>query len=379
MAEGTGAPMPSGRASDTRAPMPFGRASDTRAPQAPLMTFVVPVYNTEATVGACLDSALAQTVRDIEVVCVDDGSPDGAGEVLDRYAARDGRVRVLHQANAGLAAARNAGMAAARGHLVAFLDSDDMVMPTFAERIARAFASARDVDVVTCGAACEPPELASARIKRLLSPADAVYRGFDADLLFSANAQPYACRTVVDRSFVLRENIRFDESLRFAEDVAFHFTVYPLARTTVLISDKLYRYRMNDDSLTHEHDGAGARERKLARHLDVLTSIFSAWDARGLGSLCPERMIAWCLDFTLFDIACLEPKASGAMARRLGGMLARAYGAAWADLPALPAVRRAAHAVADADASGIRLGRLGLARFFVATRGWAQCLERLLR
>ena len=366
-------------ADETNAAMPSGRVSGARAPQPPLMTFVVPVYNTEATVGACLDSALAQTVRDIEVVCVDDGSPDRAGEVLERYAALDGRVRVLHQANAGLAAARNAGMAAARGRLVAFLDSDDMVAPTFAERIARAFASARDVDVVTCGAACEPPELASARIKRLLSPADAVYRGFSADLLFSANAQPYACRTVVDRSFALREIIRFDESLRFAEDVAFHFTVYPLARTTVLISDKLYRYRMNDASLTHEHDGAAARERKLARHLDVLASIFSAWGARGLGPLCPERMVTWCLDFTLFDIACLDPKTSGAMSCRLNRMLTRVYGAAWADLPAHPAVRRAAHAVADADACGIRLGRLGLARFFVATRGWAQCLARLVR
>lgn len=356
-----------------------GVAPDARAPQEPLMTFVVPVYNTEATVGACLGSALAQTVDDIEVVCVDDGSPDRAGEVLDRYAARDGRVRVLHQANAGLAAARNAGMAAARGRFVAFLDSDDTVVPTFAERIAEAFASAPDVEVVTCGAACEPPELASARVKRLLSPADAIYRGFDADLLFSANAQPYACRTVIDRAFALREGIRFDEALRFAEDVAFHFSVYPLARTTVLISDKLYRYRMNDASLTHEHDAAGARKLKLDRHLDVLASIFLAWDERGLGPLCPARMVTWCLDFTLFDMVQLSADAAGAAASRLSGMLAQAYGADWASLPSRAAVRRAARAVAGADASGIRLGRLELMRFFVATRGLVQCVQRLLR
>lgn len=344
----------------------------------PCFSVIVPVYNTERSLSACLDSALAQTVRDIEVICVNDGSPDGSACVLSAYAARDERVRVITQENAGLSAARNTGIHAARGEYLVFLDSDDAIEPTLCERVRAAFDTAPDVDVVTFGAVCEPEDRASARIKRLLSPADATYAGFDAALLFSANAQPYAWRTVLTRAFCEREHIRFDESLRFAEDVPFHFTVYPLARTTVLLSDKLYHYRMVEGSLTHVYNASASRERKLAQHLDVLESVFSSWREHGIDSLCPAEMITWCLDFTLFDIMGVPEEVGTTAARRLATLLADAYGDAWCAMPGKAAVRRAAHAVAHAE-HGVRMSKIDLMRFFVATRGLVQCVERALR
>jgi len=95
---------------------------------------VVPVYNVERFLPACLDSLLAQTYRNLDVVVVDDGSPDGAGEIADRYAARDRRVRSVHTDNHGLGAARNEGLRHIRGDLVVFLDSDD-VLPRDAYRL----------------------------------------------------------------------------------------------------------------------------------------------------------------------------------------------------------------------------------------------------
>ena len=89
------------------------------------VSVVIPVYNQAPYLAECLDSVLAQTLRDIEVVCVDDGSTDGSGKMLDEYAARDPRVKVIHQANAGAGPARNAGMDAASGEFVAFMDPDD--------------------------------------------------------------------------------------------------------------------------------------------------------------------------------------------------------------------------------------------------------------
>jgi glycosyltransferase involved in cell wall biosynthesis len=91
----------------------------------PLISIVVPVYNVERYLRACLDSALAQTFADWECVLVDDGSPDGCPEICDEYAGRDGRFRALHQENGGLSAARNAGVRAARGEYIALLDGDD--------------------------------------------------------------------------------------------------------------------------------------------------------------------------------------------------------------------------------------------------------------
>ncbi len=90
------------------------------------VSVIVPVYNQAPYLAECLDTVLAQTLRDIEVVCVDDGSTDGSGRMLDEYAARDGRVKVIHQRNAGVGSARNAGMAAATGEYIAFMDPDDL-------------------------------------------------------------------------------------------------------------------------------------------------------------------------------------------------------------------------------------------------------------
>lgn len=111
-----------------------------------LVSVIVPLYNVAPYLPACLDGLLTQTHRGLEVVLVDDGSTDGSGAVCDAYAARDGRVRVLHQHNAGVAAARNAGLDQARGAYISFVDSDDVVSPRFIETLLGAGA-----DIAQCG------------------------------------------------------------------------------------------------------------------------------------------------------------------------------------------------------------------------------------
>ncbi|MBR5715344.1 MAG: glycosyltransferase family 2 protein [Bacteroidales bacterium] len=98
-----------------------------------MISVILPVYNTAAYLSACLDSVLAQTYRDIEVILVDDGSTDGSAEVCDDYACRDARVTVLHQENGGPSAARNRGLEIASGEYVAFIDSDDVVHQRYLE------------------------------------------------------------------------------------------------------------------------------------------------------------------------------------------------------------------------------------------------------
>ena len=93
------------------------------------ISIIVPVYNAEKTLPRCIDSILAQTFTDYELILVDDGSSDGSLSVCSAYAARDSRIRVLHQENAGVSAARNAGLDAAAGKYIMFCDSDDEVEP----------------------------------------------------------------------------------------------------------------------------------------------------------------------------------------------------------------------------------------------------------
>lgn len=112
----------------TSAPVP--PPAQTRGAEAddaggPDVSVIIPVYNTLVFLAECVESAQRQAGCSVEIICVDDGSQDGSGEVLDQYAARDPRIRVLHQANQGLSRARNAGLKAATGRYVVFLDSDD--------------------------------------------------------------------------------------------------------------------------------------------------------------------------------------------------------------------------------------------------------------
>ena len=102
-----------------------------------VVSVIVPVYGVEPYLSACVDSILTQTHRELEVILIDDGSPDQCGMICDAYAARDSRVRVIHQANAGAANAKNTGLDAAGGEYIAFADSDDWVESDWIEKTSR--------------------------------------------------------------------------------------------------------------------------------------------------------------------------------------------------------------------------------------------------
>lgn len=98
-----------------------------------MISVIIPVYNTKQYLQSCLDSLLAQSYTDLEIIFVDDGSTDGSAEMLDAFAARDSRIRVIHQPNGGVCAARNRGIEEARGEYLSFIDSDDTLEPDMYE------------------------------------------------------------------------------------------------------------------------------------------------------------------------------------------------------------------------------------------------------
>lgn len=114
------------------------------------ISVIVPVYKVQDYLERCVDSILAQTWSALEVILVDDGSPDDCGAICDRYAAQDARVRVIHKANGGLSSARNAGMDAATGDWLAFVDSDDWLDPTMLDLLHRLCVE-HDAQIAECG------------------------------------------------------------------------------------------------------------------------------------------------------------------------------------------------------------------------------------
>ena len=99
------------------------------------VSIIVPVYNVEKYLERCLDSLINQTLTNIEIVCINDGSTDNSGKILDDYAAKDNRIKVIHQNNAGQAVARNNGLKIANGNYINFVDSDDWVDLDFIEKL----------------------------------------------------------------------------------------------------------------------------------------------------------------------------------------------------------------------------------------------------
>lgn len=115
-----------------------------------MISIIIPIYNVEKYLRRCIDSVLAQTYTDLQVILVDDGSPDGCGAICDEYAAKDSRIKVIHQENRGLSGARNAGLSLAAGEFVAFLDSDDYVDDTMYEKLLKVMVE-NDADIAECG------------------------------------------------------------------------------------------------------------------------------------------------------------------------------------------------------------------------------------
>ena len=114
------------------------------------VSVVIPVYNTAEYLPQCLESVMNQTLREIEIICVNDGSTDDSPHILAEYALKDERIRIIHKENGGLVAARKTGVLAAAGKYVAFVDSDDWIEADMYEHLYQT-AEGHQVDMVTCG------------------------------------------------------------------------------------------------------------------------------------------------------------------------------------------------------------------------------------
>ena len=146
----------------------------------PKISIIVPVYNTEAYLPACVESLLSQTHDNLELIFVDDGSTDGGGALIDAYAKKDARVRVIHQPNGGVSSARNTGIDAATGNYIGFVDSDDTVEPTYCEALLHSFSDHPEIGVSICnrfihGHPNGRETGGTAGAGRVLSPREAAY------------------------------------------------------------------------------------------------------------------------------------------------------------------------------------------------------------
>lgn len=214
----------------------------------PLISIIVPVYNVEKYLSKCLDSILAQTFTDFEVIAVDDGSPDNCGKILDEYAQKDERIKVIHKENGGVSSARNAGLDAAQGEYIGFVDPDDTIFPDMYEHL-YSEAKSGDYDIVQCG--CTKVNSAGDVIDHLVSGLNKEYTSTD-DMLcdfFKLVIINSVCNKIFSREVVC--DTRFILDLHVLEDGLFVHDCLLKARRVKVTNKSCYCYLMSETSVMH--------------------------------------------------------------------------------------------------------------------------------
>lgn len=239
----------------------------------PSVSVVVPVHNTERDLATCLRSILGQTLADIEIICVDDASTDGSAAILQDFARRDGRIRVLtHAANQGVGGARNSGVRVARGDYIASVDSDDTIDPQMLS-ILHAAAVEGDFDVVCCGVRVVDAQ--GGLLESWIRPdATVIVQDRHRDLFDLMD--PMVWNKLWRRSIFTDHDLWFPCGSRH-EDLAWTYRALMKARRIRILDRPLYNYLQRMESISHQFDMA-----HLVDHVMVFEMMREAMLAEGL-------------------------------------------------------------------------------------------------
>ncbi|MBO5038380.1 MAG: glycosyltransferase [Alphaproteobacteria bacterium] len=228
----------------------------------PLVSIIIPVYNVEKFLSFCLDSVMAQTFTDFEVLCIDDGSTDGSAKILEKYAKKDKRFKIIHQENSGVSKARNTGLREALGQYIYFLDSDDTIAPKLletalyfmqqyqAEMVCFDFQKVMENNFPYQAKEISIPEI---KAKYYVNPLAECNHKFPAEVWTK----------LYDRHLLEKE--KFIEHISF-EDVPFTYSILARRPKIVMIDEKLYFYTLRHSSLSKQ-------EGKVSHILDYHTGV----------------------------------------------------------------------------------------------------------
>ncbi len=229
----------------------------------PKVSVIVPVYNVEKYLRRCLDSIANQDFCDFECICVDDGSTDGSGKILDEYAQRDARFVVKHQSNQGVSVARNLGLDCANGEYVTFVDSDDWIeRNTYST--AYALAKGKNLDIIQWTFAGNDLRL------KVASGAFSIEKDVE---YFSASSVD----KLIHIDVIKQNGIRFPVGIRLSEDRLFCFECYLNSKLCYFIDKPFYHYESRDSSATRSvTESEILDEVKVLRKMEILAKAKSS-------------------------------------------------------------------------------------------------------
>lgn len=245
----------------------------------PFLSIIVPVYNVKNYLSVCIDSILAQTCTDYELILVDDGSTDGSSRLCDDYAAANPRIRCLHQPNSGHTAARQKGYQASRGEYVTFVDSDDWIRADMYDRMCRAAKDTR-ADILHCNyiaaapdreITCSSPFPAGfydkSRLEKEVYPRMIYFGDF-----FTYGIAPSLCNKIFRRSLLEKHLFHVPQDIIVGEDGLASYSCMLDAESIYFFEEAFYYYRSNADSVSH-HSMPHSRLLENRRMFDTYSQV----------------------------------------------------------------------------------------------------------
>ena len=202
----------------------------------PSVSVIIPVYRTEKYLPRCLDSLLVQEFEDFELILVDDGSPDNCGKICDEYANRDRRIKVIHQANTGVSAARNRGISEASGDYIVFVDSDDWVGPHYISDLMNSDSDFVGHSFITVDENGNEIKKTQRQKSEILITKDAVL------ILLERGVLGYAISKRFSRAIIQKYCVRFTEEINHTEDTLFIVDYLQFARNASIDDKANYYY-----------------------------------------------------------------------------------------------------------------------------------------
>lgn len=214
----------------------------------PLISIVIPIYNVEKYIKKCVDSVLNQTYRNLEIILVDDGSPDSCPLICDEYACLDNRVKVIHKENGGLSDARNAGIKIATGEAISFVDSDDWIESDMFEKMYMRLCRDNS-DIVSCGIKWVYDN--GATVNNVTVSENCVLEKEDAmkELLIDGKLKQISCGKLYRTELV--KKIPFEKG-KYHEDVFWSYQIIGLAEKVSVMTESFYNYFQRSNSIMGE-------------------------------------------------------------------------------------------------------------------------------
>jgi glycosyltransferase involved in cell wall biosynthesis len=230
-----------------------------------LVSVIIPAYNIEDYIGRCLDSVLSQTYKNLEIIGIDDGSSDRTGEILDNYAKKDRRIKVIHKENGGVSSARNKGIEAAEGDYIGFIDGDDLIEPEMYKTLVDLLEE-ENADISHCGYQMVFPDRIDYYHNTGKKKIQTTEEGLK-DLLSGEMIEPGLVNKLYKKELI--KNCRLDETIKINEDLLMNYQLFKLSQKSVYYDITPYSYIIRSSSAT----GANSLITKREDSLRVLNQI----------------------------------------------------------------------------------------------------------